>query len=152
MPTDRSIRTPARSLSPILRSTPRRERSSSGPLLKIPTELLRPNQYVRIRIKGAVRPNAILVPQRAVQQSSKGHFVWAVNKENKVEMRPVIVGDWEGNDWFIDSGLQAGDRVVGRRRPHASPRLFGERPLSGGERRGLREARRRERVPAKSGQ
>ena len=80
--------------------------------VKNPDRVLRPNQYVRIRIKGAIRPNAILVPQRAVQQSSKGQFVWVVGKEDKAEMRPVIVGEWEGNDWFIYSGLQAGDRVV----------------------------------------
>ena len=37
-----------------------------------PAGLLRPNQYVRVRVKGATRPNAILVPQRAVLQGSKG--------------------------------------------------------------------------------
>ena len=41
-----------------------------------------------------MRPNAILVPQRAVQQGAKGHFVWVVDKDSKAEMRPVIVGDW----------------------------------------------------------
>ena len=40
-----------------------------------PAGQLRPNQYVRVRLLGAVRPNAILVPQRAVQQGAKGHFV-----------------------------------------------------------------------------
>jgi membrane fusion protein (multidrug efflux system) len=77
-----------------------------------PDRLLRPNQYVRIRLKGAVRPNAILVPQRAVQQSSKGHFVWVVDKESQAELRPVVVGEWHENDWFIYGGLQAGDQVV----------------------------------------
>jgi membrane fusion protein (multidrug efflux system) len=38
--------------------------------------VLRPNQYVRVRLKGAIRPNAVVIPQRAVQQSAKGHFVW----------------------------------------------------------------------------
>lgn len=74
--------------------------------------LLRPNQYVRVRIHGAVRPNAILIPQRAVQQSTKGHYVFVVNKENKVEMRPVIVGEWQGPNWFIDEGLDTGDVVI----------------------------------------
>jgi membrane fusion protein (multidrug efflux system) len=77
-----------------------------------PDRLLRPNQYVRVRLKGAVRPNAILVPQRAVQQSSKGHFVWVVDNDGKAELRPVMVGEWQENDWFIYRGLQAGDRVV----------------------------------------
>jgi membrane fusion protein (multidrug efflux system) len=77
-----------------------------------PDGILRPNQYVRARVKGAVRPNAITVPQRAVQQGAKGHFVWVVNKESKAESRPVVVGDLVGNDWFITEGLRSGDRVV----------------------------------------
>ncbi|MEN6308970.1 MAG: efflux RND transporter periplasmic adaptor subunit [Anaerohalosphaeraceae bacterium] len=77
-----------------------------------PDGLLRPNQYVRVRLKGAIRPNAILVPQRAIQNASKGHFVWVVDKDNKVEQRPVVVGQWHENDWFIDEGLHAGDKVV----------------------------------------
>ncbi len=77
-----------------------------------PGGVLRPNQYVRTRLKGAVRPNAIVVPQRAVQQGAKGHFVWLVNKENQAELRPVTVGDWEGDDWFIAQGLSSGDVVV----------------------------------------
>ena len=77
-----------------------------------PEGVLRPNQYVRARLKGSVRPNAILVPQRAVQQGSRGHFVWVVGKESKIEVRPVVVGDWQGDDWFIDEGLRSGERVV----------------------------------------
>jgi membrane fusion protein (multidrug efflux system) len=77
-----------------------------------PEGVLRPNQYVRARLKGSVRPNAILVPQRAVQQGSRGHFVWVVDKESKVEVRPVVVGDWQGDDWFIDEGLRSGEQVV----------------------------------------
>ena len=60
----------------------------------------------------AQRPNAILVPQRAVQQGAKGHFVWVVDKDNKAESRPVTVGQWHGDDWFIDEGLTSGERVV----------------------------------------
>jgi len=73
---------------------------------------LRPNQYVRARMKGAIRRNAILVPQRAVQQGAKGHFMWVVSKEGKAEFRPVTVGDWYGDDVFIDAGLRDGDQVV----------------------------------------
>jgi len=77
-----------------------------------PKGVLRPNQYVRARLKGAIRPKAILVPQKAVQQGSKGHFVWVVDKESKVEQRPVTVGEWHGDDWFISEGLRSGERVV----------------------------------------
>jgi outer membrane protein OmpA-like peptidoglycan-associated protein len=47
-----------------------------------------------------------------VQQGAKGHFVWVVNKDQKAELRPVVVGDWYGESWFIAQGLAAGDRVV----------------------------------------
>ena len=77
-----------------------------------PKGVLRPNQFVRVRLKGAVRPKAILVPQRAVQQGPKGHFVWVVDKESKAEQRPVVVGGWHGDDWFIFEGLRSGERVV----------------------------------------
>jgi membrane fusion protein, multidrug efflux system len=59
-----------------------------------------------------VRPNAVLVPQRAVQQGAKGHFLWVVTKEGKAELRPVVIGDWNGDNIFIDQALQAGDQVV----------------------------------------
>ena len=77
-----------------------------------PKGMLRPNQYVRARLRGAVRPNAILVPQRAVQQSGQGHFVWLVDKAAKAELRPVTVGDWYEGSWFISEGLRAGELLV----------------------------------------
>ena len=77
-----------------------------------PDGILRPNQYVRVRVKGGVRPKAMLVPQRAVQQGSKGHFLWIVGGDGAVTPRPVVVGDWNGDDWFITEGLKAGERVV----------------------------------------
>jgi membrane fusion protein (multidrug efflux system) len=77
-----------------------------------PKGLLMPNQYVRARLKGAIRPKAILVPQRAIQQGSKGHFVWVVDKDGKAEARPVVVGEWDGNEWFVFEGLKSDEKVV----------------------------------------
>jgi len=77
-----------------------------------PDKTLRPNQFVRARIEGAIRPKAILIPQRAVLQSSKGHYVWVITSENNAEFRPVKVGDWQGDNWFILEGLQSGERVA----------------------------------------
>lgn len=77
-----------------------------------PDGLLRPNQYVRSRVLGFVRPDAILIPQRAVRQTAKGQAVWVVNKEGKAELRPVVVGDWHGDDWFISEGLTPADKVI----------------------------------------
>lgn len=77
-----------------------------------PDGTLRPGQFVRVLIKGAVRPNAILVPQSAVLQGAQGHFVWIVDKDNKAQIRNVEVGPWHGDQWFINSGLTAGDVVI----------------------------------------
>ncbi len=77
-----------------------------------PKDKLRPGQFVTVRLMGVVRPNAISVPQRAVQQGAKGHFVWVVGKDSKVEARPVVIGDWIGNDIFVEEGLQTGDQVA----------------------------------------
>ena len=76
-----------------------------------PDGLLRPNQFVRAHLRGAILPKAVLVPQRAVQQSPRGHFVWVVNK-GKAERRPVVVGEFYKSDWIIFEGLHEGDQVV----------------------------------------
>ena len=73
---------------------------------------LRPGQFVRVRLKGAVRPDAIKVPQRAVQQGAKGDFVWVIDKDHQAEFRPIKVGNWHEDDWFIDEGLEGGETVV----------------------------------------
>ena len=73
---------------------------------------LLPGQFVRARLLGVSRPRAILVPQRAVLQGQHGKFVYVVAADGKAEMRPVEVGDWIGDQWVVESGLAAGDRVV----------------------------------------
>jgi membrane fusion protein (multidrug efflux system) len=77
-----------------------------------PRGQLRPGQFVRARVHGATRPGAMQLPQRAVQDGSKGHYVWVVGNDGKARQRAVEVGDWIGDDWFINSGLKAGERVV----------------------------------------
>lgn len=77
-----------------------------------PDSILVPNQFVRVTLKGAMRPDTILVPQRAVQQNQTGHYVYVVNSEGKVEMRIVKAGDWFDSEWIIESGLSSGDVVV----------------------------------------
>ena len=73
---------------------------------------VRPGQFVRVRLHGAVRPNAILVPQRSIMQGQTGKFVYVVDKDNKAEVRPVQVGDWNGDDWFITAGLKGDEQIV----------------------------------------
>jgi membrane fusion protein (multidrug efflux system) len=78
-----------------------------------PKSDLRPGMFLSARIKGAMRPNAIVVPQLAVQQGSNGHLVYVVNASNVAEIRPVVVGDYYGEkDIVIQTGLAKDDRVV----------------------------------------
>jgi membrane fusion protein, multidrug efflux system len=77
-----------------------------------PDGTLRPGQFVRTRVSGATRPNAIVVPQKAVLQGAQGHFVVIVDKDSKAQIRPVEVGPWDGDNWFITRGIVAGDTVV----------------------------------------
>jgi membrane fusion protein (multidrug efflux system) len=82
-------------------------------VLPNPKSGLRPGMFVTAKLKGAMRPDAIVVPQLAVQQGSNGHLVYVVNQSNVAEVRPVVVGDYYGDkDIVIVEGLHAGDRVV----------------------------------------
>jgi membrane fusion protein, multidrug efflux system len=77
-----------------------------------PEGKLRPGQFVRAKVIGSTRPEAILIPQRAVLQGAKGHYVWVVDNDGKAKQRVVEAGDWRGDDWFISEGLRDGDRVI----------------------------------------
>ena len=71
-----------------------------------------PGQFVRIRLKGYIRTNAILIPQRAVQQGPTGTFVNIVGADETIEVREVQATSWKGSDWLIEAGLQPGERLV----------------------------------------
>jgi membrane fusion protein, multidrug efflux system len=78
-----------------------------------PKKDLRPGMFVNAKVKGGTRPNAISVPQLAVQQGANGHAVYVVKQDGTAELRPVVVGDYHGDkNIFIVTGLHAGDRVV----------------------------------------
>ncbi len=74
---------------------------------------LRPGMFVTANLQGSMRPNAIVIPQLSVQQGSNGHFVYVINAGGVAEVRPVIVGEYQGaKDIVVTSGLAKGDRVV----------------------------------------
>ncbi len=74
---------------------------------------LRPGMFVTAEVRGSTRPNAVIVPQLAVQQGPNGHLVFVVNAQGAAEVRPVVVGDYVNEkDIVIASGLRAGDKVV----------------------------------------
>ncbi len=77
-----------------------------------PNSQLRPGQFVRVQLQGVFRPNAIMVPQRAVMQGPNGKFVYLVGPDNTVQAKPIEVGDWYGDQWIVNSGLASGDKVV----------------------------------------
>ena len=77
-----------------------------------PDGALRPGQFVRVILQGAVRPQAITVPQRAVLEGPRGKFVYVVDAKGTAQPRPVVAGDWSADQWIISSGLEAGERVI----------------------------------------
>ena len=78
-----------------------------------PQRALRPGMFVTAKVDGMTRPNAIVVPQLAVQQGASGHLVYVVRQDSVAELRPVVVGDYYGDkDIVVLEGLKAGDRVV----------------------------------------
>ena len=76
-----------------------------------PQGILKPGQFVRLRLLGASRPNAVKVPTRAVLEGPQGKFVY-VMVESKAQPRPVEVGDQLADGWIVTSGLAAGDEVI----------------------------------------
>lgn len=80
-------------------------------VLPNPDHLLHPGQFVRVVIKGATRPNAILVPQTAVVQGENGTFVYCA-ENGKAQAKVVQLGDWYSNYWIVYNGLKEGDLVI----------------------------------------
>lgn len=74
--------------------------------------LLHPGQFVRVKVEGAKRPNAIVVPLRALLQKNTGMYVYLIDKDNKVVPQDVSTGDWHGDYQIITNGLKAGDRII----------------------------------------
>jgi membrane fusion protein, multidrug efflux system len=73
---------------------------------------LLPGQFVRARLTTGSREGVFLVPQIAVTSVEQGAFVFVVNEKNEAVRRPVVLGEWQGTDWIVLSGLNANDRVV----------------------------------------
>jgi membrane fusion protein (multidrug efflux system) len=80
---------------------------------------LKPGQFVRVKLAGAYRKDAIAVPQAAVLDGPQGKFVYVPGKDKDGKdvalPRPVVVGDWtdgDSNRWVVESGLKPGDAVI----------------------------------------
>jgi membrane fusion protein (multidrug efflux system) len=77
-----------------------------------PKQLLKAGQYVRVVVATREQPNALMVPQRAVQVLQDKNFVWVVDAAGKAEERDVRMGQQQGSDWVVEQGLAPGDVVI----------------------------------------
>jgi multidrug efflux system membrane fusion protein len=77
-----------------------------------PKGTLYPNQFVNARLLVQEKRGVTLVPNAAVQRNSQATYVYVVNADSKVEVRPIVIGTSEGNDSEVSSGLAPGEVVV----------------------------------------
>jgi membrane fusion protein (multidrug efflux system) len=77
-----------------------------------PERVLRPGQYVRLRVLLEERAGALLVPQAAVQESQGSASLFVIGPDQKVQARTVRVGPRVGTLWVIEDGVGPGERVV----------------------------------------
>src|SRR5947209_3134894 len=77
-----------------------------------PSNLLRPGGYGRVRASAKTQNGALLVPQRAVIELQGSRQVAVVGNDNKVSIRPIVVGERVGKFWIVTEGLNPGERVV----------------------------------------
>jgi multidrug efflux system membrane fusion protein len=71
-----------------------------------------PGQFVRVTLRLSERPNAVVVPNEAIQTGQNGTFVYVVKPNRSVEVRPVVTSLRVSQDMVVDKGLEAGETVV----------------------------------------
>ncbi|MGS3174664.1 efflux RND transporter periplasmic adaptor subunit [Aeromonas sanarellii] len=78
-----------------------------------PNQLLLPGMFMRATLQEGERPQGLLVPQTAVTRTPKGGATaMVVTADNKVELREVQLGRVYGDSWVVESGLNAGEKVI----------------------------------------
>jgi len=71
-----------------------------------------PGQFVNVKLVLATKKGAVLVPSQATQISQQGPFVFVIKADDTAELRPITLGQRQGNDVVITSGVAPGERVV----------------------------------------
>ncbi len=71
-----------------------------------------PGQFVNIRLVLNIKKNAVLVPNVATQISQKGPYVYVIKPDQTAELRPVQLGQRQGDMVVVEQGLKAGETVV----------------------------------------
>lgn len=74
--------------------------------------VLRPGQFVRVRLHGAKRVAGVLIPQRAVMQTAQGNIAFVIDGNGKAQARPLKIAAMSGDNWLIEKGLKNGEMLV----------------------------------------
>lgn len=77
-----------------------------------PERIIRPGQFGKVRGAIATAENAILIPQVAIMEQQSAKTVFVVDKENKVALRTVTLGDRFENLIIVKEGVKPGERVI----------------------------------------
>jgi membrane fusion protein (multidrug efflux system) len=77
-----------------------------------PEHLLHAGQFARVQVATAQLSDAIVLPQRAIQELQGKYYVWIVDSESKAQQRDVQMGPRIGSGWQVQQGLKGGDVVV----------------------------------------
>ena len=77
-----------------------------------PGNILRPGQYAKVRAVVDVKKNALLIPQRAVQDVQGIHQVAVVRPDETVDVRTVKMDARVGSLWIVTDGVKPGERIV----------------------------------------
>ena len=81
-------------------------------LFKNSSGILRPGQYVKVRLKTGEFKNSIVIPQQSVNQLQNIYQVFTLTDSNKVKPTLIKVGSRVGSNWIVNEGLKEGDKVV----------------------------------------
>ncbi|MGI9521916.1 MAG: efflux RND transporter periplasmic adaptor subunit [Hyphomicrobiaceae bacterium] len=77
-----------------------------------PKSVLIPNQFVSVSVSSDQSESSLLIPQPSVQYDKNGHFVYTLDKSNRVVRTSVILGQQIAGNWQVKSGLRAGQSVI----------------------------------------
>ncbi|BAK74890.1 multidrug efflux system subunit MdtA [Pseudogulbenkiania sp. NH8B] len=120
--------------------------------------VLFPNQFINVKLLTEVRRDAVLIPEAALQRGKDGPFVYLVQPDNRVALRPVVPGPADAGQLAVEQGLAPGERVAldgldrlragSQVKPRALNDAGATAPAGGGKRRGKHAAS----APAAQGQ
>jgi multidrug efflux system membrane fusion protein len=71
-----------------------------------------PGQFVDVKLVLSTEKGAVLIPSQAAQISQQGSFVYVVKPDDTAELRPVKLGQRQGDDVVITEGIAANERIV----------------------------------------